>query len=285
MKTVIVKYTVTNLAQWRSSQQELYDLLVSNGVSSIRTFSDPNDVNAIYHIFEVDDFDKLKNWIETEAQSDLENKPLSDLQVIARELEDIRTFETDLYQIRKDGLLKEFDFVESMIPLYRRFQMQLLQYSFIVYTAVLGLFTASLKLGNQQNQFENIILNTITLLPFLIAILLLVFWTTEIRIRRAILHISNVIAPKMKDLSGGLDILTWETSPGTQLKLLEKLLSASVSLILALSLPSLCGSVLYLFFAGNATKVVPDYIVWIGLVLLGSFTIFTSWSSIKHEVR
>jgi len=129
-------------------------------------------------------------------------------------------FETK--QIAKDGLLREYDFVESLIPLYRQFQMQLLRYGLLVYTAVLGLIVSSFQTGSSAASIQRIAYAAVALLPFLISLLLFIFLTTEIRIKRASKHVQEIIAPKIKQLSNGFDVLTWELSPGLFLTENEK---------------------------------------------------------------
>lgn len=88
-------------------------------------------------------------------------------------------------QIVKDGLLKEYDFVESLIPLYRQFQMQLLRYGILVYSAALFLIASSFPTGSNTSSMQHIAYAAVALLPFLISLLLFIFLTTEIRIKRA----------------------------------------------------------------------------------------------------
>ena len=192
-------------------------------------------------------------------------------------------------QIVKDGLLKEYDFVESLIPLYRQFQVQLLRYGFLVYTAVLGLIVASFQTVGGTNSIQRIAYAAIALLPFLISLLLFVFLTTEIRIKRASVHIQKIIAPKIKQLSNGFDVLTWESSPGLHLTEVERKLSTSTSLVYSLALPVIAGGVWYIpwYFCTKEEiiKVIPWWVALIGLILVILASYSSSKVSAEHERR
>ena len=129
-------------------------------------------------------------------------------------------------KIACDALLHEYNFVESLIPLYRQFQMQLVRYGLLIYVALIALIAARVGADLAPKVFHA----AVALAPYPIAFLLLAFTTTEVRIMRASRHISDKIAPDMKRLSGNRDVLTWEIAPGGSLTWLAKLASTSISL-------------------------------------------------------
>ena len=155
-------------------------------------------------------------------------------------------------KIATDALLREHDFVESLIPLYRQFQMQLLRSGLIFYTGLLGLVAVRVA----ADLLPKVLHATLGLVSYPIAFLLLGFATTEVRITRASRHISEKLAPLVQCLGGGLDLLTWEQAPGGTLNKLQKIISTSLSGVLTLAAPALVASVWYIFFTGTDLQIV-----------------------------
>lgn len=182
------------------------------------------------------------------------------------------------------ALLKEYDFVSSLIPMYRRFEMQTLGIGILVYTSVLGLLVSSfIESKPDQLGLDDVTAGALAVLPWLISLLMFAFITMETRIIRASRHLDRTIAPKVKDLVNE-DVLTWERSPGKHLSWLEKwFLSSSVWFILGLAAPALVAGGWYVFVIEDD----PVPAVWAraGFSLLCLATLIGSWVSIFHEIR
>lgn len=189
--------------------------------------------------------------------------------------------------IMKDALLKEFEFVSSMIPLYRQFQVQLLRFGIFAYTAVLT--GIAFRLGMDAPNVSSAVAAALALLPFLVGLLLLSFSTTEIRIKRASSHIDKTIATKLRDLAGGEDVLTFEQDPGSHLTSFERSLSTSTFMISALAIPAGVGGFWYLLsdfgplFSDSGP--IPLIASALGLLLLVVAAIVPIAISHRHETR
>ena len=180
-----------------------------------------------------------------------------------------------------DALLHEYNFVESLIPLYRQFQMQLVRFGLLIYVALISLIAVSVG-----KQFEPKVLHAVTALAsYPIALLLIAFATTEVRIIRASRHVSKKIAPALKCLSDDLDVLTWETAPGGSLNCLERFFSTSLSLIFVLSIPALAASLWYIFGENPDPQVIDSGWAILGLVTLLFFSGLAAVISFAHEYR
>lgn len=103
------------------------------------------------------------------------------------------------------------------------------------------------------------------------------------------MHIEKFIAPKIKQLSNGYDVLTWESSPGSLFTKIEKKLSSSLPLILSLALPAIVGGIWYVHWYSYTTdetvKIIPWYVAEFGLFLLSMATFSASIVSTRHEGR
>ena len=184
-------------------------------------------------------------------------------------------------KIAADALLHAYDFVESLIPLYRQFQMQLVRYGLLIYTALITLI--AVRVGADLG--PKVLHAAAALAAYPIAFLLLGFTTTEVRIVRASRHVKQKIAPAMKYLSDDLDVLTWEFAPGGTINWLEKAFSTSISLVVTLSAPALFASLWYLFWAQPEHRVIADGWAVGGLAALFFVTAVTSLESYRHEFR
>lgn len=184
-------------------------------------------------------------------------------------------------KIAADALLHEHDFVESLIPLYRQFQMQLVRFGFLIYAALTALIAA--RVGGQLD--PKILHAVAALTSYPIAFLLLAFATTEVRIMRASRHVSKKIAPALKCLCDGVDVLTWEAAPGGSLNSLERFFSTSISLIVVLSAPALTASLWYIFGGKPEFQVIDVDVAILGLVTLLFLAGGAARASFGHEYR
>lgn len=196
----------------------------------------------------------------------------------------------DRTELIKDALLKEYEFVESLIPLYRQFQMQLVRYGFLVYAAALALFAAGLRTTAllsasrvSSGLLDSLVPAVLAVVPFAVAFLLFAFATTEARIKRASSHVTAVLAPKIEKLLGSNDLFTWEKEPGSQLNRAERFISTSTPLILTLSVPALFSGGWYLW--GSSTHPLPKLVAWLGLTLVCIAGGTSLYISIAHETR
>jgi Mg2+/citrate symporter len=74
-----------------------------------------------------------------------------------------------------DVHLKEYEFVSSLIPMYRRFQMQAVSFSILVYTAVVSLIGAT-WVKEQESKFGVEVLHiSIPMIPWFISTFLISF--------------------------------------------------------------------------------------------------------------
>ena len=169
----------------------------------------------------------------------------------------------EIREIASQALLKEYEFVESLIPMYGRFQIQIVGFAVLVYTAVLGLIATTVakqsetggsvqQAGQAQTDgisqaLTGVVNGSLALLPWVVVILALIFLVTETRIMRASRHIRTRTAGSLHHLLDGQVVLTWEGDPGSQLNLWERFLSTSIPFILAVSLLGITAGGWYLF--------------------------------------
>src|SRR4051812_18450952 len=94
--------------------------------------------------------------------------------------------------IQADAMWKEYDFVSSLIPMYRGFEMQAMHLAIVIFTAAAGFVASALDKGNWDLVFF-----IGALLPWPLALVLLVVATMEMRLVRASRWIEGAIAPNV----------------------------------------------------------------------------------------
>lgn len=182
-------------------------------------------------------------------------------------------------RIVAEALLHEHDYVESLIPMYRQFQMQLVRFALYIYIALIGL----IAVGVAKKYDLTILYAVLALVSYPISFLVLAFATTEIRIARASRHVSKTIAPILKELSGGFEALNWEIAPGRHLNSFERFLSTSISLIVVISAPALAASIWYIISANSEFLVIHRGWAMLGLMILLISVAVAMAASIKQE--
>lgn len=175
--------------------------------------------------------------------------------------------------------LKEYEFVSSLIPMYRRFQMQAVNFSLLVYTALVSLVGAIWDKDHQK-----VLQIALPALPWLISAFLLSFVMMEVRIERASRYLDKTLGDWVRTILNEENLLQWETAPGVHLNFFKKLFSSSLPLILALSAPALLASGFY-FFCYPKQPLLPQWFLGIGLLLLLVSALTASLISIINELR
>ena len=148
-----------------------------------------------------------------------------------------------------DAVMSEYQFVMSLIQMYRGFQMQAVGFSIVLYTAVLGLVGTALP----STKFADVVSLTTALLSYLIAMVVFAFTVMEVRIRRASLYITLSFLPRLNDLLNAPKdavILEFERAPSAHLNRFQRLFAHSTVFVLLIGLPSLGAAVWHV--AGGA---------------------------------
>ena len=114
-----------------------------------------------------------------------------------------------------DLLIAEFQYVSGLIPYYRNVEMLVLAGTGIVATAALAASAALMSGENPRPSVAAIVLVAAAWGP---ALLLMVEATALVRIRRASLFIGQNLHEVAKDLTGRVDLLTFEHDPAKFLR-------------------------------------------------------------------
>lgn len=183
-----------------------------------------------------------------------------------------------------DCVMSEYEFLVSLIRMYREFQMQAVGFSILLYTAVLGLLGSAL----QSKKLTVVAGLTTALLPYLVFIVVLAFTVMEVRIRRASLYITSTLTPRLQALLGapqGAVILEFESAPSRHLSWSLKRFAPSTAFILLIGLPGLAAALLPIVF-----RVIPNIaahpgIAWAGAILLAIACIIAATISAMAESR
>src|SRR6267154_281207 len=99
-------------------------------------------------------------------------------------------------ELAGEALLHEYQFVSSLIPLYRQFEIQAVGFAVALYSAALGLVVASLQAAHPE-RFGQAIRVTAALLPYPALLLVVAFAVMEVRIIRASRYIDDLLAPML----------------------------------------------------------------------------------------
>jgi hypothetical protein len=191
--------------------------------------------------------------------------------------------EADRLKSSVDAAMHEFDYVASLIPLYRKLQLQIVAFAFVAYGAFIGL------LGGSKDGTPIAVVNTVAALgPWLAFALLSAFLTAESRIVRASQYIEKTLYPKVDGLLG-VQVLGFERAPSRYLKRYQRVLFPnSIPLVLILALPALVAGILYVALPATERDVVPaewTYGGMFALVLVALALIRMTWSHESRGVR
>lgn len=144
--------------------------------------------------------------------------------------------EADLvHETERAALIKEYDFVSSLIPMYRRLEIQAVQLSLIIVVAATGFIGEALSHDPLAAAFAA------AALPLLLSFILLAICGMEVRIIRASRFLDRSIGQRLKELTGR-EVLKWERSPGLHLDRLQRRFQSSWTYILIIMVPGLLGA-------------------------------------------
>jgi hypothetical protein len=185
----------------------------------------------------------------------------------------------NLVELRLTAILHEYDFMTSLIRMYRGFQMQAVGLALGVYGAIVTLIGSAVPAGGAGD----VVRISAALVPWPATLLLLAFAVTEVRIARASGHVAKEIAPLAQDLLYSPRVLNWERSPGRHLTPFQARLSTSEPLIALVSAPPIALATWYLL-SGDACAV-PREVTAFGLAALVSAAGVAATITRSHERR
>jgi hypothetical protein len=185
-------------------------------------------------------------------------------------------------RIASEALLKEYDFVTSMIPLYRGFEMQALHLGVLVFAAATGFVASAWESGNLELVFY-----IAAFLPWPMTTLMLVIAGSEVRIRRASLHIDQEITKRFARYTEVDDILTWEHSPSRLLSRSQRRFAGSWTFIAVIAFPAMVGGLTAIVggILEPKHRIALLTIGGVGLLLLTFVALVPISISQKHEGR
>jgi hypothetical protein len=143
---------------------------------------------------------------------------------------------TNRTRLAVDAALKEYDFVSSLIPMYRHFEITAVQLSLVIFTAAAG-FVASLA----QDDRWTLILFVAGSLPLVLSLVTLAFAGMEMRIVRASRYIDRSLAPSIRKYAETDELILWEFSPSIHLTTRERAWAGSWPLVIVMSSPGWLG--------------------------------------------
>lgn len=190
--------------------------------------------------------------------------------------------------IQAEAMWKEYDFVSSLIPLYRGFEMHSMQLAIAIFTAAAGFIAAALEKENWD-----LVYFIGALLPWPMALILLVVATMEMRLVRASRWIRFAIAPRV-DWNRGSQradpVIQWEADPnryldGSLAKL--KTLTEAWTFAAVIGVPGLVGGLTGLFGGLTSSTQQAALLVLssLGLIFMLGMGALVAWISRKHERR
>lgn len=192
-------------------------------------------------------------------------------------------------ELAGEALLQEYQFVASLIPLYRQFEMQAVGFAVAIYSAALGLIVASLQAANPE-RFTQAIRVMAALLPYPALLLVIGFSVMEVRIIRASRYIDDLLAPMLDRLIEGSGVelprplLRWESGPSSRLTDFEKALASSSVFVAIIAAPAGAGAAAFLLMDGWPIGSL-SILSLTGLVALGLAFRAATGLSLKHEMR
>ncbi len=177
-------------------------------------------------------------------------------------------------ETERAALLAEYQFVSSLIPLYREFEMQAVRLAIVILTAT-AVFIAS-------SDSKDDILMALAFVPCLMALILLALSGMEVRIIRASRYVDRSLAPQFRHLAKNDAVLRWETAPRVHLAPWQVVMSGTWVYTLILLVPGgLAGLVALLKQSPRAQT----WIAAVGLLLLMAGMLAVLTTSSRHEAR
>lgn len=134
-------------------------------------------------------------------------------------------------ETERAALIQEYGFVSSLIPMYRRLEIQAVQLSLIIVAAAAGFIGEALRDNPLAAYFAA------ASLPLLLSFVLLAICGMEVRIIRASRFLDRTVGQRMKELTRGRQVLKWERSPGLHLDRLQRRFQSSWTYILIIVAP------------------------------------------------
>jgi hypothetical protein len=186
-------------------------------------------------------------------------------------------------ELAYDAMMKEYDFVASLIRLYRETQMQLVRFGVTLYAATLA-FVAGTAHDDGLVEVGAV---AAALVAWPIVMLVLGYSVAEIRLRRASLFIRDTLSPAVNLLlkrPEQRNVLVFERNPGVHLSKLERRLSGSGSFVLMLGGPGLVAAA-WAVFITPPNFVGIRFIAAIGAAVLLVSMALTIRISQRHETR
>lgn len=181
-----------------------------------------------------------------------------------------------------EALLREYDFVSSLIPMYRGFEVQALHLGVIIFAGAVGFVASALESGHLE-----LVYFIAAFLPWPMTTLMLMIAGSEVRIMRASLHVDREISKRFARYTGDDDVLTWEHSPSALLTPGQKRLAGSWTFIAVIAFPALVGGLTALIggFLEPDHRVVLWLVGGLGLVFLTYSISVPVRISQRHEHR
>ena len=186
-------------------------------------------------------------------------------------------------ELAYDAMMKEYDFVASLIRLYRETQMQLVRFGVTLYAATLA-FVAGTAHDDGLVEVGAV---AAALVAWPIVMLVVGFSVAEIRLQRASLFIRDTLSPSVNLLLKRPEerkVLVFERDPGVHLSKFQRRLSGSHSFVVMLGGPGLVA-------AAWAVFITPPNFVGIRLIAaIGAAVLLVSMAltiriSQRHETR
>lgn len=189
-----------------------------------------------------------------------------------------------------DGIIEEYKFVSSLIPIYRQFQNQSIRFVYMIYAAVIGLIAAAVAgilavPGDSTSSSQVLEVAKVVggLLPYFILVVAVNFLMADLRIKRASGFIVERVYPKLDALTSSTDLLRWELSPGVYISKSDRILSSSGFLIITMALPAIILAAWSFYYPPRVANF--RWFSGVGLVLLGVTVLKDASVTLFHEIR
>jgi hypothetical protein len=177
-----------------------------------------------------------------------------------------------------DAVLHEFDFVSSVIPLYRGAQFRIVAFGLAVYGAIGALLGNALRSGGTGN---DLMLTVVALLPWFQFALVGALTMSEMRIVRTSHYLSKRLYPRLQSLTRR-KTMDFERQPSGELKCWEMVLASSFPLFIILAVPALVGVALYAVHGDWPIHIAVPVSGGVALFILGLLGTVTTF---RHELR
>jgi hypothetical protein len=177
-----------------------------------------------------------------------------------------------------DAILHEYDFVSSVVPLYRGYQLRIVAFGLLVYGAIGALLGNALRTSGG----DDLMLTVVALLPWFQLALVGALLMSELRIVRASHYLTKELYPRVFGLVDQ-EVMGFELRPSKYLKPHERALSTSLSRFIILAAPALVGAFLYVF--RDIDRPISVGVPLIGAVALAGMTWAGIRTTVRHESR